>query len=264
MGGSEARPERGAEGGRAAPLRALGRVVAAGPRALSVEAPGFPAHSPGQFAMLRPEPGLARVDPLLPRPMALYRREGDVLEFRFKPVGRGTRILGSLPPGARIAVTGPLGRGFRPPAGPALLVGGGTGIASLYDLARESAGSARLALGGAGREDLLGLDDFRALGCPLDLATEDGSAGRRGRVADGLAVRPGESVYACGPGGLLRAVAALAEAAGAPCQVSLESPMACGFGICLGCVVPARDGYRYVCTQGPVFDASELRWEALP
>jgi len=243
--------------------RVVGRVEVADPRALRVEAPGFPEHAPGQFAMLQPEPELDRVDPLLPRPMALYRREGDRLECRFKPVGRGTRILGALQPGDRVAVTGPLGRGFRARRGPALLIGGGTGIASLYDLARGCSGSARVILGAAARDDLLGLDDFRKLDCALEWTTEDGSSGRRGRVTDELAIRPGESVYACGPHGMLREVAARAEAAGAPCEVSLESPMACGFGICLGCVVPVRGGYRYVCTQGPVFDAAELRWEAL-
>ena len=244
--------------------RVVGRVLDSGPFALRLEAPGFPAHAPGQFAMLQLDPMLERVDPLLPRPMAVYRREGDALEFRFRPVGRGTRIMGSLAPGEAVAVVGPLGRGFRLPEGAALLVGGGTGIASLYELARDSSGPLRVALGAATQAELLGLEDFRALDCELSVSTEDGSAGRKGRVTDGLGIRPGESVYACGPNGMLRAVAALAEEARAPCSVSLESTMACGFGICLGCVVPVRDGFRYLCTQGPVLDAGELCWEDLP
>ena len=243
--------------------RVIGTVLAAGPYSLRLDAPEFPAHRPGQFAMLQLDPGLERVDPLLPRPMAVYRREGDALEFRFKPVGRGTRMMGALSPGAQVGLVGPLGNGFRPPSGPALLVGGGTGIASLYELASDSARPVRVALGAATSVELLGLPDFQALDCGLSLSTEDGSEGHRGRVTDGLEVRPGESVYACGPNAMLRAVAALAEAADAPCHVSLESRMACGFGICLGCVVPVRSGYRYLCTQGPVLDAAELRWETL-
>jgi dihydroorotate dehydrogenase electron transfer subunit len=241
----------------------LASVVRADASSLCVEAPGFPAHRPGQFAMLRLDPSGTRLDPLLPRPMAIYRREGQRLEFRFQVVGRGTRVLAELAPGASLSLVGPLGNGFELPRGRALLIGGGTGIASLYELARQLGPRARVALGARSRAALLGLADFEALGVELELATEDGSAGRRGLVTEGLQPRAGEELLACGPLPMLRAVRALGRAAGARSWVSLESPMACGFGICLGCVVPTRAGYRYVCTHGPVFDGAELDWEAL-
>lgn len=240
----------------------MGELVEIGPDRACIALPGFPAHRPGQFAMLQLDPGLERRDPLLPRPMAIYRRSGDVLEFRFKVVGRGTRALARAPRGAPIAVTGPLGNGFALSGGPCVLVGGGTGIASLYELAGRLPGPVRVALGGRSRPDVLGLADFEALGVELQVATEDGSAGRRGLVTELLELEADQTVLACGPHGMLARVQELARAAGARCFVSLESPMACGFGICLGCVVQARAGLRYVCTHGPVFDASELEWEA--
>jgi dihydroorotate dehydrogenase electron transfer subunit len=193
--------------------------------------------------------------------MAIYRRSGDILEFRFKVVGRGTAALSRAFPGTPLGVVGPLGNGFEAPRGACVLVGGGTGIASLYELARDADRSTQVLLGGRSRADLLGLADFEALGIDLRLATEDGSAGRRGLVTDLLELRAEHVVYACGPHRMMERVGERAREVGATCRVSLESPMACGFGICLGCVVPTRAGLRYVCTHGPVFGAEEVDWE---
>jgi dihydroorotate dehydrogenase electron transfer subunit len=118
-------------------------------------------------------------------------------------------------------------------------------------------------LGGATREEVLGLEDFEALGVELHLATEDGSRGHKGLVTDLLQPEPDRTVIACGPTPMMRVAAELARKAGTRCFVSLESPMACGFGICLGCAVPTRAGFRYVCSDGPVFDAEELEWGEL-
>jgi dihydroorotate dehydrogenase electron transfer subunit len=241
----------------------VGEITLAGPDRVCVRLPGFPPHRPGQFAMLHLDPGLVRRDPLLGRPMAIYRREGDILEFRFKVVGRGTAALAAASRGAPLAVVGPLGNGFAPPRGPCVLVGGGTGIASLFELAAAAPGPVQVALGGRSRADVLGLRDFEALPVELRIATQDGSAGRRGLVTELLELRAEHEVFACGPHGMLAAVSDLARAAGARCHVSLESPMACGFGICLGCVVPTREGLRYVCTHGPVFESRALDWGVL-
>jgi dihydroorotate dehydrogenase electron transfer subunit len=214
--------------------------------------------------MLELDPDRLRLDPLLPRPMAVYRADGSRLEFRFKRVGRGTELLGRLSAGERIGVVGPLGNGFPEPdpGSRAILVGGGTGIASLLGLAAQLAG-AEVLLGGRTRDDILGLEDFEALGCRLALATEDGSSGHRGLVTELLEPRAGDAVYACGPTPMMRRVADLAEAAGARCFVSLETHMACGFGVCLGCAVPTPAGFRYVCTHGPVFESTTLEWDGL-
>jgi len=235
---------------------------------------GWPASEPGQFAMLSPGalPAAPRFDPLLPRPMAVFRREGAALEVLYKVTGRGTALLAAARPGERVRVVGPLGHGFPlpPPGARAVLVGGGTGIASLYDLAARAArrGPVAALLGARRAGELMAEDAFRALGIEVRIATDDGSAGRRGLatdlLADALAEGPAE-VYACGPTPMMRAAAALAAAAGRRCLLSLENRMACGFGVCLGCAVPrAGEGYALVCREGPVFEAAALRADGLP
>jgi dihydroorotate dehydrogenase electron transfer subunit len=245
--------------------------------------PGWPGFAPGQFVMLSPGAlGPApRSDPLLPRPMAVYRAAGEEVEILYKRTGRGTALLASARPGERVRLVGPLGRAFPEPAPGerALLVGGGTGIASLHGLAarqasegpRGEAGGSRayVLLGARSACDLMGREDFEALGLPLRVATEDGSAGERGLVTALLEAEllPGlpARVYACGPTAMLRRCAELAAASGAPACASLENHMACGFGVCLGCAVPVRaGGFALVCRDGPVFDAAQVAWEGLP
>jgi dihydroorotate dehydrogenase electron transfer subunit len=226
--------------------------------------------------------------------MAVYRELGGqgaaagcaagerVIEVLFRVVGRGTALLADLREQERVPLVGPLGRGFaqveadrasleRTP-GPAILVGGGTGIASLYEWARELVVRGRavtVLLGARSAGDLLGWSDFEALGVGLVGATEDGSVGVKGLVtvplADRLRESEGATVYAVGPTPMMRACADLAAACGARCYVSLENPMACGFGVCLGCAAPRRSGgFALVCRSGPVFPAQEIDWAGLP
>ena len=214
--------------------------------------------------MLLPDPDGPTRDPLLPRPMAVFRGGPDALEFRFKVVGPGTALLSKLREGEALGVLGPLGNGFSIPDRAATLVGGGTGIASLYELAREAPAGTRVLLGGRSRRELLALEEFRALPVEVEFSTDDGSLGHTGLVTDLLQPEPDSWVLACGPTPMMRRAAEIAAAAGARCRVSLENTMACGFGICLGCAVPLDCGFRYVCTHGPVFDAARLDWDGLP
>jgi dihydroorotate dehydrogenase electron transfer subunit len=238
----------------------------------------WPGFAPGQFLMLSPGAlgAVRRDDPLLPRPMAIYRTgeggEGAArLEVLYKVTGRGTALLSDARPGERVRLVGPLGRSFPPPptGTDVLLVGGGTGIASLFELARRAAPRARVRvlLGARSSVDLMGVGDFAALDAGLDVATEDGSAGSRGLVTELLegALHAGAVAYACGPTPMMRRAAELARGAGARAFVSLENTMACGFGVCLGCAVPrAEGGYALVCREGPVFAADQVAWDALP
>lgn len=248
-------------------------------RRLALRLPGdWPGFAPGQFLMLSPGAlgGAQRDDPLLPRPMAVYRvgaaRNGSrALEVLYKVTGRGTALLADARAGDRVRIVGPLGRGFPLPApgAEALLVGGGTGIASLFELARRSAGpaSVRVLLGARSADDLMGRRDFASLDVELRVATEDGSEGRCGLATELLEplLHASTIVYACGPTAMLRRAAELARAARARAFVSLENTMACGFGVCLGCAVPSRvGGYALVCRAGPVFAAEEVAWEGLP
>ena len=268
--------------GETAPLRAEARVLAlrdegGANRRLALEVPGWPGFAPGQFAMLQAgaRGSATRRDPLLPRPMAVYRElpgEG-ALEILFKVHGRGTALLADLRPGDALGFVGPLGRPFpdAPAGSRAWLVAGGTGIASVYALAARLAGrghAVSVLLGARSEGDLMGESDFAALGVTLEIATEDGSRGRRGRVTalleDALAGGEEGVVYACGPTPMMAASTALAEAHGHPCWVSLENPMACGFGVCLGCAAPRRDGsVALVCRDGPVLPGADVAWEGL-
>lgn len=275
-----------------APIRGLARVLSNDPDGsgwkLRLAVPGWPGAIPGQFLMIgaSAEAGVPRRDPLLPRPMAVYRDLGPdaasgettderQVELLYRVVGRGTTLLAETRPGQFISVVGPLGRGFPIEAGGglAILVGGGSGIASLHDLAQALIRKGRavlVILGARSEPELLARSDFAALDVELLCTTEDGSDGIRGRVTDPLAARLAEvdgaaTVFAVGPTPMMRACSALAARHAVACFVSLENPMACGFGVCLGCAAPrAGGGFSLVCREGPVFDAREIDWEGLP
>lgn len=226
----------------------------------------------GQFAMVR----LAAWGhaPLLPRPMSLLTA-GDRPSILIKVVGEGTRRLAHAASGEPFDLLAPLGLPWRPcPAGHRpVLVAGGVGVAPLLFLARELAQAPAqrpLALYGARSAGDLPLDFELASVAELRIATEDGSRGAPGRVTvlleralDELAAanQPAK-IYTCGPDAMMGAVAALAAARGVLCEVSLETPMACGYGVCLGCPVPraAGQGFLYACTEGPCVDAVSIDW----
>lgn len=269
---------------RHAPIRGEGRVVSLADeggvnRRLVLALPHWPGSEPGQFVMLSPgaRGSVPRCDPLLPRPMAVYRtRAGDgdpQIEILFKIHGRGTALLADLAPGERVGVVGPLGTPFPDPApgARAVIVAGGTGIASVYEFAtglHVRGIPVSVLLGARSAGDLMGEGDFAASGIDLAIATEDGSRGSRGLVTDllegALSDARAADVYACGPTAMMAAVARIAAQRNLQCYASLENPMACGFGVCLGCAAPLRDGgFALVCRDGPVLPAHAVAWEAL-
>lgn len=252
-------------------------------RRLTLRVPEWNGFAPGQFAMLSPGAlsEAHRSDPLLPRPMAIYRAEqhsdGGRVEVLYKVSGRGTALLAEALPGQLIRFVGPLGRGFAAPepGERALLVAGGTGIASVYELARllgEGRRPVRVLLGARSADDLMGVADFESLGAAgveLRVATEDGSMGSQGLVTalleESLREQGAARVFACGPTPMMRRCAEIAAATGAGCVASLENHMACGFGVCLGCAAPlAAGGFALVCRDGPMFDARAVAWERMP
>jgi dihydroorotate dehydrogenase electron transfer subunit len=234
---------------------------------------------PGQFVMVRLPEGTG---PLLRRPFSIHRlirSAGRVegIELLYKVVGAGTRLLSRMERGDRLDVVGPLGRGFTVPEGMerAFLVAGGIGVAPMFFLGSTlqlrgvPPSACSVFIGGGSRDDLLCVNDFFTAGMQtLQLATEDGSAGERDRVtgplARAVAARRPDRIYACGPLPMLTAVAEIARAADVPCEVSVESMMACGMGACLGCAVRDRnrpDRYLHACKDGPVFDARVIDLE---
>lgn len=237
---------------------------------LTLDAPGIAtAAKPGQFVMASCGSGL---DPLLRRPFSIHQVNQDgQLQILFKVVGRGTQLLARSRRGEWLSLVGPLGRGFSLQTdGPVCLVGGGIGIAPLLFLAsrlRELSRGDRAPLALLGARSVQELrplvQEFTALGCEVLTATDDGSLGHHGTVVDLLPARLGHVVRlaTCGPFAMMAAVAALCRDSNTPCQVSLETHMACGLGACLGCTVRGADGaYLHVCKHGPVMSAEEIAW----
>ena len=223
--------------------------------------------APGQFAHVW-TPGSLR------RPISFSRATpGGRVGLLFRVVGAGTRWLASRRPGDRLNVLAPLGHGFPAPApGPLLLVGGGVGIPPLFLAAQRWAAThpTTAVLGARTAGAVVMAEDFRVLGVPPTLTTDDGSLGEPGQVTGPvvrwLAQHDTGQVMACGPTPMLEAVARLVGDR-LPCWLACEQRMGCGVGACLACVVPGvgADGqpvWMRVCRDGPVFSARRLWWAA--
>jgi dihydroorotate dehydrogenase electron transfer subunit len=244
---------------------------------------------PGQFLMLR----LAECnDPLIGRPLAVYdvvpdaTRTPALLDVVYLVKGKLTTRLEHVAAGQWLDVWGPLGNGFANPSCQHLImVAGGIGQTPFLTLAKEYLGlqtfgdpprqtekahSVTFCYGARTEKLLAAVDDFERIGVRVELATEDGSRGHAGYVTDVLQQLLEDDAQAvhlacCGPEAMMEVVARLAERFGVPCQVSLETPMACGIGICFTCVakVVDEDGrwdYKRTCVEGPVFDAAKIVW----
>ena len=248
------------------------RALGGGVFRLRLEAPaGLEGARPGRFLMSRWGLGC---DPLLARPFSLHGAGGAWVEVLYRVVGRGTRLLAECEVGEELTWWGPLGRGFDLGVKRPLLAAGGMGIAPLVYAAAvlaEAGQDPRVVWGVPGLRDWAGVIEavrghLSALGVELILASEDGSVGARGLVTEPLGglFSAAEAVLACGPLAMLRAVAGMCRDSGVACQVSLEAPMACGLGVCQGCVLPrAGGGYFRVCREGPVVDATVVDWDRL-
>lgn len=247
------------------------RDLGGGSFALEVDGP-IPATQPGQFYMLRTE---TRWPVQLPRPFSLYDRaaDGSWGSFLIKPVGEGTRALCDQRPGEGIVLNGPLGQPFPLDIQDPVCVAGGVGLAPFLLLARARHAQGRpprLLFGGRTRAALAGIDDFAGI-ARVFAATDDGSFGFRGMVTallDDLItrgeVKAGEVVFCCGPDPMMHAVGELCAQRGLRCFLSLETYMACGYGVCNGCTVkvqgPRFKGWPYsrTCMEGPVYETCEL------
>lgn len=247
---------------------------------------------PGQFLMARIA---ACNDPLIGRALAVYdiaaSGGGDAavaaIDLVYHVKGKFTRRLAESRPGTQLVVWGPLGNGFPPlDCQHLIMVAGGIGQTPLLMLAKEHLGlqpfgspprqvnavqRVTFCFGAQSKSFLAGVDDFQRLGINVLLATEDGSAGHPGRVTELLSpllARRNQSIQVacCGPVPMMRETAKIAAECRVPCFVSLETPMACGIGICFCCVAKIQDesgqwDYKRTCVEGPVFDASRVVWE---
>jgi len=236
----------------------------------------YSTSSPGQFIMLRlPE----RKVPLLRRPFSIHRlitTNGRTtgLEILYKVVGEGTKILSGCRQGDVVDILGPLGNGFsvNDRYQRVAIVAGGVGVAPMLFLALDlikrgvDPSGCTVFLGGKSMDDLLCRDDFDQLSMAMHITTDDGSEGDQCLVTHPLEMamekHPADIIYACGPLEMLQCVVGIAEKHGIPCQVSIETIMACGMGACLGCAVEKKGDsspYMHACMDGPVFDAGILK-----
>ncbi|MCK5679336.1 dihydroorotate dehydrogenase electron transfer subunit [bacterium] len=241
---------------------------------------------PGQFVMLGPDSTI--FDPLLKRPFGICNWGHDWFEVIIKSVGKGSRQLANMHKGAQLTVHGPLGTGYPEALSSGagkdcksvILVAGGIGVASIAScllpvtLDDNQTEKKVLLYGAAGRDELVLLDEMKSCNPNLriETITDDGSSGRKGFVTElldfELQSQPEALTFACGPEPMLKSVQGVLQKYNAKGFISLENRMACGFGVCLGCVQTVRDDTAEsdsnkiksakVCTQGPVFPAEEV------
>lgn len=242
---------------------------------------------PGQFFMVR---DAHSSDPMLGRPFALldvWEEDGELagVEFGYLVVGKLTSLMTGWNSGDACDLWGPLGNGFPVPQARRLcMVAGGIGQTPFLAVAREAMGarqygeraliadnrleSVELCYGVRSKEYLACVELFQETGIDVRVATDDGSEGHHGFVTELLAQSLNgedapDAVYCCGPEPMMAAVADICAEANVACWLSLETPMACGFGICFSCVTRVKmdDGswdYRRTCVEGPVFAAEKL------
>ncbi|MCE2400680.1 dihydroorotate dehydrogenase electron transfer subunit [Candidatus Poribacteria bacterium] len=229
---------------------------------------------PGQFIHVLISNGAGL---LLRRPFTVYTIDGHEITMLYQIIGEGTQRLSEMPKGTSLHVLGPLGNTFdiADNPEPAILVGGGAGIASLMLLAiaLRTRDIQTIGLVGAQHQGrLLSVDDLKAIGVAVHIATDNGSVGHHGFVTDILTdmLRKNDllnpTIYACGPHDMLAAVTKITTEFEVPTQVAMENRMGCAMGVCLGCVCPVRIDanqieYQRVCTEGPVFNATDIAWE---
>jgi dihydroorotate dehydrogenase electron transfer subunit len=225
---------------------------------------------PGQFLNIKLSNGLK---PFLRRPFSVHNISGSKLEILYEVLGEGTKILAGRKKGEYLDIIGPLGNGFdyqkvsKPSSQKNILIAGGIGVAPLFFLSKMIKTRNKIVLIGARtKKQVLSVKEFKDSGCDVRIATDDGSAGFKGRVTDLLKFllpaigRQSSTIYACGPKLMLKAVSDISHKNNIPAEVSLEEHMSCGIGACLGCVVKTKKGLERVCKEGPVFNAQHLIW----
>ncbi len=256
-------------------------------RALRVFAPEMASSVvPGQFFMVRDPLGN---DPLIGRAFAIFDCDQSAgwIDIVYLVKGKLTSRLAEKRVGDMVAVWGPLGNGFATTSVHQLvMVAGGIGMTPFLSLAREALGQKTFGVGSArsagyatkvhfcygvrGREYLACAEEFEKLGVSLAITTDDGSMGPARRVTDALtdcldqSISGTTRIVCCGPEPMMEAVARIAATRSLPCEVSLETPMACGVGICFTCVAKVGTetdwDYKRTCVEGPIFDAASIVW----
>ena len=227
----------------------------------------LPILKPGQFVNIEIKDSS---EIFLRRPFSVFEVDyiQNTMSLIVKILGRGSKKLTEVGIGEVLSVIFPLGKGFTFPHknDKILLIGGGSGVAPMLFLAKESGlnkDNVSLLLGARKKDDHINVDEYKQYG-NLYFTTEDGSLGETGYVTQHSVFQNNlknfDKIYACGPDAMMKAIAREAKTANVFCEVSLENLMACGFGVCLCCIEPTVKGNLCVCTEGPVFNINDLKW----
>lgn len=211
---------------------------------------------PGQFVQIK------LPDFYLRRPISVCDWDDGGLTLVFKVVGQGTEAMAAMEPGVCLDLLTGLGNGFdvalcgeRP-----LLIGGGVGLPPMIGLCRvllEQGKHPQLLAGFGSDKEVFLQEAAQRLGVSFTVTTMDGSAGVKGLVTDAMPLLDFDSVCACGPEPMLKAVY---DAADVPGQFSFEERMGCGFGACMGCSCKTKYGSKRICKDGPVLVREEILW----
>ena len=211
--------------------------------------------APGQFVNIQLSGKFLR------RPISVCDWNETQLTIIYKVVGKGTEQMSAMNPGEKLDILTGLGNGYdltlcgdKP-----VLLGGGVGVPPMYGLAkhlRSLGADVSVILGFNTKDEIFYEEEFKALGCSVQVTTVDGSYGIKGFVTDAL-----NMVYThfctCGPEPMLKAVYKATTTSG---QMSFEERMGCGFGACMGCSCKTLTGYKRICKEGPVMKKEEILW----
>jgi len=230
---------------------------------------------PGQFLHLKIENKVT----ILRRPFSIHSIKGNKVYILFKVRGRGTKLLSQFKKGDCLDIIGPLGKGFRYEGRGRrdegrILIAGGIGVAPLVFLAEQLKKlqitnyklQNLVILGAKSKNEIVCEDEFKKLGYKVIVATEDGLRGSKGAAIDLLRKSIYDirntiytDLYACGPKEMFFEInKIIKEYPQINCQVSFEQFMGCGLGICYGCSIETKNGYKKVCKDGPVFDIKDI------
>ena len=210
---------------------------------------------------------------ILRRPFSIHSIKGNLIYILLRIRGRGTKLLAQCKRGDNLDIIGPLGNGFdyskskKQETRKQIIVAGGIGVAPLVFLGKKLPNTKALViLGAKNRREVVCESGFRRMGHKVLIATEDGSRGFRGTAVDLLKKELKASspkfladIYVCGPKEMFFEIKKiLKNYPKVKCQVSFEQFMGCGLGICCGCSIETKQGYKKVCKDGPVFNLKEI------
>lgn len=231
---------------------------------LVLHSPELPEIQAGQFVNVKVE---GSPSTFLRRPISVHdvNPVKGLLYLLVKIAGDGTAKLSELKAGDWLNIILPLGNWFTQPLnGRCLLIGGGVGIAPLLHLSKELKAkgmSPVVLIGTRSTKDIILKEEFEKY-ATVYYTTEDGSYGEKGYPTQhSVMSEPFDHIFCCGPEPMMKAVARYAYAKNIDCEVSLENMMACGIGACLCCVNDTKEGHKCVCTEGPVFNINDLKWQ---